>query len=82
MRGVLFGGDPCPPCGKPWPVKAGDASGPQIGQITSAAWSPRLERNVGLSMIDRAFWDPGQPVTVCSADGLHRAGIVTTLPFQ
>ncbi len=81
MRGVLFDGGSCPPCGKPWPVHAGDAQGPQIGRITSAAWSPRLQRNVGLSMIEKAYWNPGQTVTVCSADGLHRPGMVCALPF-
>jgi dimethylsulfoniopropionate demethylase len=81
MRGVLFDGGACPPCGKPWPVKAGGPDGPQIGQITSAAWSPRLDRNVGLSMIDRGYWQPGQAVTVCSADGLQRPGAVSALPF-
>ena len=81
MRGVLFDGGSCPPCGKPWPVHAGDAQGPQIGRITSAAWSPRLQRNVGLSMIEKAYWNPGQTVTVSSADGLHRPGMVCALPF-
>ena len=81
MRGVLFDGGSCPPCGKPWPVHAGDAQGPQIGRITSAAWSPRLQRNVGLSMIEKAYWNPGQTVTVSSADGLQRPGMVCALPF-
>jgi dimethylsulfoniopropionate demethylase len=82
MRGVLFDGGACPPCGKPWPVLAGNAAGPQIGQITSAAWSPRLKRNVGLSMIERGFWEPGQEVTVVSADGVQRTGTVSGLPFH
>jgi dimethylsulfoniopropionate demethylase len=81
MRGVLFDGGPCPPCGKPWPVMAGPNRDQPVGQITSAAWSPRLQRNVGLSMIERAFWQPGQPVTVHSADGQQRSGQVCSLPF-
>jgi len=81
MRGVLFDGGACPPCGKPWPVLAGGGDGPQIGQITSAVWSPRLQRNVGLSMIERGYWAPGQAVTVRSADGGERAGAVCALPF-
>ena len=81
IRGILFDGGPCPPCGKPWPLVAGDAGGPRIGQITSAGWSPRLNSNVGLSMIDRGYWDPGQRVTVMSPDGLERTGLVSTLPF-
>lgn len=81
IRGVLFDDGPCPPCGKPWPVFAGPEQDQQAGQITSAAWSPRLQRNVGLSIIDRAFWQPGQAVTVHSADGKQRSGHISALPF-
>ena len=79
IRGVLFDGDPCPTCATPWPVMA---EGQQIGQLTSAIWSPRLKRNVGLSLIDRAFWNAGQQVTVLSADGQSRSGEVSALPFR
>jgi dimethylsulfoniopropionate demethylase len=82
MRGVIFDGGPCPPCGKPWPVLVGHGDDRQIGQITSAAWSPRLKGNVGLSMIERGFWDLGQEVTVVSADGMRRTGTVSELPFH
>ncbi len=78
IRGILFDGDPCPTCAEPWPVNAG---GRQVGQITSAIWSPRLKRNIGLSLIDREFWDVGQPVTVHSKDGVARTGEVSALPF-
>ena len=81
IRGIVFDGGRCPPCGKPWPVVAGGPDGPQIGQVTSAGWSPRLHRNVGLSMVAREFWNPGQPVTVFSVDGAARAGVVSSLPF-
>lgn len=78
IRGVLFDGGPCPTCAAPWPVLVGDR---QVGQITSAIWSPRLKRNVGLSLIDRAFWDPGKSVEVACADGTLRDGEVSALPF-
>jgi dimethylsulfoniopropionate demethylase len=81
IRGVLFDAGPCPPCGKPWPVLAGPDQDQHVGQITSAAWSPRLQRNVGLSIIDRDFWQPGQAVTVHSADGMQRSGQISDLPF-
>ncbi len=79
IRGVLFDGGPCPTCAEPWPVTVGDR---QIGQITSAIWSPRLTSNVGLSLIDREFWDVGQPVMVHSADGVTIAGEVSALPIS
>ena len=78
IRGILFDGGPCPTCSEPWPVNAGSR---QVGQITSAIWSPRLQRNVGLSLIDRDFWGTGQPVIVCSKDGAERTGEVSALPF-
>jgi len=79
IRGVRFEGPPCPPWGKPWPVFAGDS---QIGQITSAAYSPRLRVNIGLSMIDRAHWSSSTPVIVASADGEMRTGTISALPFD
>jgi dimethylsulfoniopropionate demethylase len=78
IRGVLFDGDPCTGCAIPWPVLVGDA---QVGQITSGIWSPRLERNVGLALIDRDYWAPGQKVRVVTTDGAVRSGEISALPF-
>lgn len=79
MRGVVFDGAPEPVCATPWPVTV---DGLPVGRITSAAWSPRLQRNVGLSLIDREFWDPGQPVAVQTPDGEIRPGEVVAVPFD
>ncbi len=79
IRGVLFDGGPCPTCAEPWPVYAGPD---QVGQITSAIWSPRLKRNVGLSLITQNSWHAGTPVTVHSSDGTIRPGEVSNLPFD
>lgn len=83
IRGILFGDDPCPVCAVPWPVIAdGDNNtDKQIGQVTSAIFSPRLISNVGLSLIDRSYWNAGQAVRVECADGVVRNGIVCDLPF-
>ena len=78
IRGVVFGGPRAPVCAKPWPVTAGSRV---IGQITSGVWSPRLERNIGLSMIERDYWDPGQTVAVDCHDGALRLGEISALPF-
>ena len=78
IRGILFDGGPCPACAEPWPVTV---EGRQIGQVTSAARSPRLDRHVGLSLIDRGFWTPGQPVIVHLPDGTPCPGEVSALPF-
>ena len=79
IRGILFGRKPCPPCAKPFPVYGAD--GTRIGQITSGIYSPRFERNVGLSMIARSHWDVGTPLKVAMPDGTHMEGEITSLPF-
>lgn len=79
IRGVLFDGGPCPTCSTPWPVMAEDR---RVGAVTSAIWSPRLKRNVGLALINRGNWDPGQNVLVLSSDGAARDGEISALPFE
>ncbi len=81
IRGVTFGGAPCPQCVVPWPVRAAAGDQPQIGQITSGIYSPKLQSNIGLSMIERGFWEPGQAVLVETSDGQVREGVVSALPF-
>ena len=78
MRGVVFDGDRVPTCSDPWPVMVDER---QIGRITSAAWSPRLKRNVGLSLIDKDYWEAGQMVSVLCQDGMTRTGEVSNLPM-
>jgi len=81
IRGVLFDAGRCPPCGTPWPVTTAEGD-TAVGQITTAAWSPRFQRNVGLSLIERCAWDVGTPIRVHSADGLVREGELVALPFD
>lgn len=79
IRGVIFEGDKCPTCSLPWSVMFGNE---RIGQITSAIWSPRLKKNVGLSLIDRKYWSPQQPVEVHCQDNKIRSGEISRLPFS
>jgi len=79
LRGVAFAGGSCPTCSIPWPILV---DGIQVGQITSAIWSPRLKCNVGQAMIKRGYWEACQPVTVHSQDGLSRNGQIQALPFE
>ncbi|MFV1602715.1 dimethylsulfoniopropionate demethylase [Phaeobacter sp. JH20_24] len=78
IRGLKFGGTRVPTCSVPWPVFAGNK---QVGQITSGIWSPRLNANIGLSMIDRGFWDIGQDVRIETPDGETRTGQIVALPM-
>jgi dimethylsulfoniopropionate demethylase len=35
------------------------ANDKQVGQITSAAWSPNFETNVAIGMVRMTHWKPG-----------------------
>jgi dimethylsulfoniopropionate demethylase len=78
IRGIRFEGEPAPACRVPWAL---DAAGAFAGRVTSAAWSPRLETNIGLAMVERAFCDAGSEVTLALPDGASRRGLVNDLPF-
>ena len=56
--------------------------GQYAGEITTAVWSPRFERNVALGMVERDYWIPGTRVTIKRSDDLIRQGFVTDLPMQ
>lgn len=77
IRGLRFGGPPCPPAGEEWPVHEG---GRRVGTVTSAVHSPRLRDNIGFAMIDRDFWPVGTAIEVETPDGAH-TGTVADLPF-
>ena len=79
IRGIIFDGEPCPTCAKPWPVLVDDL---QVGQITSGIWSPRLKKNIGQSMIERDFWQIGQIIKVLLPGGKIQDGNVVSLPFS
>ena len=78
IRGVLFEGGRCTTCSIPWPIMVGDK---KVGNISSAIWSPRLEANVGLAMIDRDFWNVGQIVSVQMPENNIANGEIVELPF-
>ena len=79
IGGLIFDGEACPAVQHPWPLLRGRQ---QVGHVTSAAWSPRLERNVALAMLERDHWDPGTEVVVHSGDGCKRTGVVSQLPME
>lgn len=79
IRGIKFGGGKAPKCGKPFPVTT--HNGIHIGQITSGIYSPRLECNVGMSMMAKGHWDFDTPLFVHTPDGIAREGRVSPLPF-
>ena len=79
MRGIIFDGDPCPATSQPLNVLSNDNK--KIGQITSGIFSPRIKKNIGLSMILKDHWEIGENIIVETLDGDKRNGTITSLPF-
>ena len=51
-----------------------------VGKVTAHVWSRRLQRNIGIALVDVSVV-PGDTVVVKFADGLECNGEVTELPF-
>ena len=79
MRGIIFDGDPCPATSQPLNVLSNVNK--KIGQITSGIFSPRIKKNIGLSMILKDHWEIGENIIVETLDGDKRNGTITSLPF-
>lgn len=62
---------------EPWPARH---DGRCIGRVTAAAWSPRLEKNIGYVWLPAALAEPGRRLEVETPHG--RVGATTArLPF-
>jgi glycine cleavage system aminomethyltransferase T len=60
-----------------WPVSAGDGV---VGKVTTALWSPRLERNIGYAWLPIGQAADGTSVSVTTPDG-ERDATVVPMPF-
>ena len=60
-----------------WPVICNNSV---VGRVTSAVYSPRLEKNIAMAMIELASFDADGVVSVETSSGLRSAHI-TGLPF-
>jgi aminomethyltransferase len=60
-----------------WPVSV---EGRAVGTVTSAVWSPRLERNIGYAWLPAESSADGTKVSVETASG-ERAATVVPMPF-
>ena len=61
-----------------WPTAAGGAA---VGHVTSAIWSPRLEKNIGYAMLPVAQAAPGTELRVQLPGGEERRAKVVAMPF-
>jgi len=60
-----------------WPVHAGDG---QVGTVTTALWSPRLEKNIGYAWLPVELAGDGTSVTVATPSE-ERGATVVPMPF-
>ena len=80
MVGIELDGAPL----ERWPVEywpAIDDEGGAIGLVTSATYSPRLEKNIGFVWVPIELAEPGNELTVDSSEGMLNAR-TAALPFM
>ncbi|MPZ62878.1 MAG: glycine cleavage system protein T [Propionibacteriales bacterium] len=76
--GVQIGGDPLIGYHEDYLPVTDD--GRRIGQVSSAFWSPRLEKNIGFALVPIEYAELGRKMTVASARGEADA-VVVPKPF-
>ncbi len=67
---------PMPAPEHPWPARWGNRT---VGEVRTATWSPKLDRNIGLALVP-ADAEPGTVLDV-DADGLRLTATVSPVPF-
>ena len=77
LVGVVIDGDPIEGPQHPWPVRHRDVP---VGTVRAAARSPRLDRNIGLAIVDVPANALGTELVVYSQYGRRGASVVD-LPF-
>ncbi len=78
LAGVEIEGEPLDLNKTRWPVHL---DGSEVGFITSAVYSPRLEKNIGYAMLPVEKAELGTRLTVTVADGDARDATVVPKPF-
>jgi glycine cleavage system aminomethyltransferase T len=79
INGVELDGEPFPELNNvKWPVV--EADGTRIGKVTSAIYSPRLQKNIGFAWLPAERSTEGTTVTVRTEWGPRQATVVS-MPF-
>ncbi len=77
LVGVEISGEPLGMNFTKWPVMA---EGALVGQVTTALWSPRLEKNIGYAWMPIERATDGNRASVATPDG-EREATVVPMPF-
>jgi glycine cleavage system aminomethyltransferase T len=75
--GVEIAGEPLEMNQTKWPVQV---EGKQVGEVSSAVHSPRLEKNIGYAWVPMELSEVGNELTVDTPAG-HRSASVAPMPF-
>jgi glycine cleavage system aminomethyltransferase T len=78
LAGIEIGGDPIPFNETKWPARTADGA---VGRVTSAIWSPRLEKNIGYAMLPIEQTALGTTLTVDVPSIGERQATVVPKPF-
>jgi glycine cleavage system T protein len=77
LVGIEIDGDRIEFNSRKWPARQGED---EVGRVTSALYSPRLERNIGYCWVPSELSDPGTTLTVETPRGDAKATVVP-IPF-
>ena len=77
LVGIFLDGDRMLFSEHPWPVRVGEK---MVGSVRATAFSPRLERNIGLAILDVPHNDAGSTATADDPGGSRQIE-VANLPF-
>mgnify|MGYP000089736599 FL=1 len=78
LIGLEIEGDPLPKAPENfWPV---NYDGNKIGRLSRCFYSPRLERNIGIAIVDIAYSEPGSEMTLESPNA-HLNATVCEMPW-
>ena len=78
LVGLRLNGNPLAPAEHPWPVTS--AAQARVGAVRAAAYSPRLESNIGLALVDVPHNNTGTTLTAHAPHDTIEAQ-VADLPF-
>jgi aminomethyltransferase len=78
LVGLEFGGDElAAELSWFWPVWK---DGQEVGKVTDAVWSPRLQKNIGYVWVPIELSEPGTTIDIESEKG-HIVGTTASIPF-
>ena len=75
--GLEIHSEPLASLAQAWPV---ECDGRQVGEITSAVYSPDLDKNIGMAMVGIECAEPGTQLMIDMGDGRTQA-TVSSMPF-